>query len=49
MASEFNYVFYSRPAPGTYHFDVSVVSNSCSSGVCCILRSLDTVIGKYKS
>jgi hypothetical protein len=48
-SSELQYVFHCDSVPGTYHFELSIVSNNCDSNICHISRSPDIVVGKYSS
>lgn len=49
MASELHYLFYPNSVPGTYHFELAIISNSCDSNICHISRSPDIVVGKCSS
>lgn len=49
VTSELHYVFYSDSVPGRYHFELSIVSNSCDSNICHVSRSPNIVVGKYSN
>ncbi|XP_021922250.1 uncharacterized protein LOC110831030 isoform X3 [Zootermopsis nevadensis] len=49
MASELHYLFYPNSVPGTYHFELAIISNSCDSNICHISRSPDIVVGVHNT
>lgn len=40
-----SFEFSTNSVPGVYHFEVTVLSNSCKAGVCHVSRSPDIVVG----
>lgn len=44
---ELSYKFDSFPACGVYHFEVRILSDSCTNGLCKVSRSPDIPVRKY--
>lgn len=44
---ELSFSFDTFPASGDYHFEVSILSDNCTNGVCQVSRSPDVPVRKY--
>jgi hypothetical protein len=44
---ELSFNFDTFPASGIYHFEVCILSDNCTNGVCQVSRSPDVTVSKY--
>jgi hypothetical protein len=44
---ELSFTYDTFPASGVYYFEVCILSNNCTNGVCQVSRSPDVTVRKY--